>query len=529
MLQTEETSEFVRHEPCPACGSRNNLARYTDGHGYCFGCEYYEHGDEEQLERRDMLQGKATAISSRKLTKATCEKFKYIVAKEDGNSVQVAQYFDERQNLIAQKIKDKDKNFRWTPSGFPKVGLYGQWLWRDGGKQVTITEGEVDCLSVSQAQGNKWPVVSLSNGVTSSVNQIKQNLEWLDKFDRVNLCFDMDEAGRKYVEKCAELFAPGKAHIVNLPLKDPSDMLVAGRDKELIDCLWGAKPYNPDGIVSYDDMLGYLQRPKNKASMPYPFQGLNEKTQGIRKGELVTVVAGTGVGKSQLCRQIAYSLLEQGERVGYIALEESVQRTIEGFISLDLKQPIHTDFRDWDSLDKKERKEREQSLCKLVKLYCYDHFGSIDSDNLLSRIRFLTKANDVSWIVLDHLSIMSSAFYEGDERRMIDATMTNLRSLVQETNCGMILVSHLRRPSGDKGYEDGLAVTMNALRGSHSIGQLSDIVISVERNITGEEQNVSKLVVQKNRTTGLTGPACFVRFDPASTEMQECMDFEEVF
>ena len=35
-------SNFVRHEPCPNCNSRDNLARYSDGHAYCFGCEYRE-------------------------------------------------------------------------------------------------------------------------------------------------------------------------------------------------------------------------------------------------------------------------------------------------------------------------------------------------------------------------------------------------------------------------------------------------------------------------------------------------------
>lgn len=37
---TEAT--FVKHESCPACGSRDNLGRYTDGHAWCFGCGYYE-------------------------------------------------------------------------------------------------------------------------------------------------------------------------------------------------------------------------------------------------------------------------------------------------------------------------------------------------------------------------------------------------------------------------------------------------------------------------------------------------------
>ena len=36
------TEDFVRHEPCPQCSSRDNLARYSDGHAYCFGCEYRE-------------------------------------------------------------------------------------------------------------------------------------------------------------------------------------------------------------------------------------------------------------------------------------------------------------------------------------------------------------------------------------------------------------------------------------------------------------------------------------------------------
>jgi twinkle protein len=33
---------FVRHEPCPACGSRDNLARYSDGSAWCFGCHHTE-------------------------------------------------------------------------------------------------------------------------------------------------------------------------------------------------------------------------------------------------------------------------------------------------------------------------------------------------------------------------------------------------------------------------------------------------------------------------------------------------------
>lgn len=33
-------SYFLRHTSCPNCGSRDNLALYSDGGGWCFGCRY---------------------------------------------------------------------------------------------------------------------------------------------------------------------------------------------------------------------------------------------------------------------------------------------------------------------------------------------------------------------------------------------------------------------------------------------------------------------------------------------------------
>ena len=51
------------------------------------------------------------------------------------------------------------------------------------------------------------------------------------------------------------------------------------------------------------------------------------------------------------------------------------------------------------------------------------------------------------------------------------------------TGIGLILVSHLRRPEGNKGYEDGIQTSLNSLRGSHAISQLSDSVIALERKL----------------------------------------------
>ena len=53
MQRLTSDSTFVQHEPCPACrakgddASGNNLARYSDGHGYCNACGYYQAPDGE--------------------------------------------------------------------------------------------------------------------------------------------------------------------------------------------------------------------------------------------------------------------------------------------------------------------------------------------------------------------------------------------------------------------------------------------------------------------------------------------------
>ena len=77
----------------------------------------------------------------------------------------------------------------------------------------------------------------------------------------------------------------------------------------------------------------------------------------------------------------------------------------------------------------------------------------------------------------------------------------------------MILISHLRRAQGDKGHEDGASVSLGQLRGSHSIAQLSDLVVALERDISNGD-NRSCLKVLKNRFNGQTGPAGNLAYNP---------------
>ena len=147
-------------------------------------------------------------------------------------------------------------------------------------------------------------------------------------------------------------------------------------------------------------------------------------------------------------------------------------------------------------------------------LYCFDGFGSYDPDLVYNRIEYMATGLDCKVVFLDHLSILLSGL-DGDERRMLDITMTKLRSLVERTGIALFLVSHLRRSSNDKqSHEEGGRVTLSQLRGSHSIAQISDQVVALEANQQSDaERSFTTVRVLKNRYSGETGIACKLEYD----------------
>ena len=534
----QQDSDFVSRGPCNDCPSSDACATYADGHTHCFSCGKHTNEVTEwkptlppSLHEQMAELGSSTnagfiettfrGLGKRCIDGDTCRKWEYGYGSYNGQLVQVANYQDEGGQLIAQKIRFKSKDFRWVGDA-KSVRLWGEHLWRDGGRMVVITEGEIDALSISQLYGNKYPVVSVPNGAQSAKKAVLNSLDWLEKFDSVIFCFDNDDPGKAAAVECSVLLSPGKSKLCRLPLKDANEMLQAGRGKELIDLIWGAKVYRPDGIVAGEDVWSLVTKESTAKSIPYPWEGVTKVTHGLRTGELVTFCAGTGVGKSQVCREIAHWLLQSGEKVGYIALEESVKRSAMSLISLHLNKPVHLDE---SLLNKEELRTAFDNAIGKDKVVFYDHWGSLDNDNLLNRLKYMIRSCGCNWIVLDHLSLVVSGLSDGDERRNIDNAMTRLRSLVQETGAGVLLVSHLKRPDGNKGHEEGQRTTLAQLRGSAAIAQLSDMVIGLERDLQDEDsKNVTTVRCLKNRFSGVTGVCCNLLFNPDTGRMVETDD-----
>ena len=455
-------------------------------------------------------RGSATRLNKRGLSEKTCEKYKIY---REGNILRFY-YHNKNGQPVGAKVRTADKDFTWE--GESDGSFFAQHLCRGKGKRIVITEGEIDAATYAELYPT-WDVVSLPSGAAGAKKAIQKNLEFLQGYEEVLLWFDNDEPGQEAAKAAAGVLPPGKAYIARLEAyKDLSDAWQEGDQTAIDKAFFNRQEYRPDGIVEGKSLLELVTTPQPPNDYDYPFQGLQRILHGIQLNSLVCITAGSGIGKSSFCRELATSLLQAGERVGYLALEESNRRTALGLMSAAVGKPLHLGEHDHKTLVQAFDSTMANWNC-----YLFDGFGSYDPDVIYNRIEYLASGLDCKIIFLDHLSILLSGL-DGDERKMIDQTMTRLRSLVERTGIVLFLVSHLRRTSSDQNHEEGARVTLGQLRGSAAIAQLSDAVIALERDQqSGSGNSATTVRVLKNRYSGETGIACTLNYDLNTCKFNE--------
>ena len=536
---------FVKyHQPCYLCDSSDAVSVNDDGSAYCFSCDKripnYEVKEgvnknivqEIKVHRTNSvneIEGEFLALNDRGISLATAKKYNVkSTTNQNGDVVQHFYPYCIASEVTSYKVRGEGKHFTWRGSS-QGTGLFGESAFKDSGKFITLVEGECDAMAAYELLGSKWPVVSVKSGAAGAARDVKNSLEFLEKFDCVVINFDNDKAGREGAKAVARLLTPSKAKILTMPddFKDANEMLRAKRAQAYVDAWWGAKLYTPSGVLNISEQKLDFNNREQRESIPYPWSGLNKKLYGMRRGELVTLTGGTGLGKSSITRELEHWLITHTkDNVGIIALEEDWRRTVDGILSIEANARLY--------IDQEREQFSEDDLNKYFdniyggenkdRVWIHSHFGITNIDEIFSKLRFLIVGCGCKWVFVDHLHMLVSSMSEGDERRAIDNIMTRLRSIVEETGVGLVLVSHLRRVDGNRGHENGISVSLSHLRGSQSIAQLSDCVIALERDQQSddpEEANTTHMRVLKSRYTGDVGMGTHLLYDRETGRLRE--------
>lgn len=542
--------------PCWTCTSSDAVARYSDPERlHCFSCGKTKFINPDGATSRVTVQaspvaqglqeviasGALRAIPSRHLTEATCHKFGYTVRKRKGRLQHLAVYRKPDGTPVGVKIRDtgedgSEKEFAWV--GDSKDQLFGRHLWSAGGRMLVICEGEIDTLTVSQAQNNQYPVVGIPNGAPEASRAIAKNLDWVNTFEKVIIGFDMDSQGQEAALACAALLPPGKAFIAKWTAKDPNAMLQQGQGEAITRCIWNADPYRPDGIL---DIRKVTMEPPAMGT-PWAYRVLTRWTIGRRGGEVYTIGAGSGLGKTDFLAETIAATIAGTTREGdtfapegfaLFAYESGAAQTKQAILGKLVAKRFqfpqgHPDC-GWTQEDL-IRAETHLDACWASggKCFILDSKGAADWERSKDLARFLHHSEGITNFMWDPISALVAG--EEDERKMLDQITLEAASLAVELNSKVYLVSHLTRPKEGPTHEEGGRVKLGQFRGSNGIGMYSNFVFGLERNQQADtevERCTTTIRAVKDRLTGnSTGETFKLHYDRITGTLD--MAYEEV-
>lgn len=509
----------LSRNPCPECGSNDNLITYLTESGYerskCKtpGCNYTMSTENTSVVTKQqitpgaepevqLMLGEIQALEDRGISLETCQDYDYRVQGE----YQIMNYPDGDQKI--RLGHGKEKKIFWTKNR-AKSNFFGQNRDHNTKYPLVIAEGEIDAMSIYQAGvGN---VISVRDGAGSLVNQLHDNLAYLLTFTEVIVVMDNDKAGNEALRLALEQ-NDLKFKIAKMPEgQDPNDFIKSGQVEELLNIIESADYPRPTGLVTGAELdFATLLKPESKG-LQTPFPLFNTITGGIKKGRLYVVGGGTGTGKSTYLRELAYHMIEKqpGIKIANLFLEEQQKTTLKAYFALDNNIPYHIFAENPNMITPAEFEYSRKKFSSDNLMFTSASF-ELNSQRLFQILEYLAFSKKYDIIILDHISMVAgtSNVSRNGERRDIDDLMYKIVSIINKCDTTILAAVHLTDPSQGKDYEEGRVVKMSDFRGSGAIKQTADVCIGLERNMMHENQQTKlQTRILKNRISAKLGPA----------------------
>lgn len=535
------------------CGSGDGIQVFLQDDGtedaYCFACgKFYSSEDlsgnpkqyssvvvpmvrqENKMDLNKIKKLPSSEIEDRNLSKDTVEHFSVGVEHSEETGEIIKHYYPDTRNgdIVGYEVRDtRDKKFSAVGDRKGDIDLWGSHLVTSG-KKLFITEGRLDAMSLFQSIIENRPekynkhtpaVVSLTRGAQGAASDLINNRKYLNNFDDIVLCFDMDQAGQKALRDCIKIIPTAKA--VTLPLKDASDMLIAGRSAELFDlAVWNAQPVRMGEVVDVVDVIEKaMERPQ--MGIPFPWTTVTKACFGIRPHTIHCVGAAPKIGKTDHQHQLVHHLVfNEKIKVGMFDLENSPVRTAKKLASKHAKV-------DFTRPDKEYSDEllRSTLLSMNGMVRFYDRGASRDWDDIRIAMQEMHLLDGINIFILDPLTALVSRYSSSEANDKLNEIATDMADLVQSYPITLFCYSHVNpKPKGSKPHEAGAKVLSSEFTGSRAMEKWFHYGHGISRDRTDdcpeENKNMSQFYMLFDREYGQTYN-CDVFFDEATVTYLE--------
>ena len=483
--------EFSHHETCPKCHSADNLAVYTNGQNtksYCFSSECgYSDGYDNQTQRLKLPE---ISIKESKLRNIHAATFKLYGVGTDETNVYFP-YFKDGVPIAAKVRSLREKDFSWLGNNSDHLLFGMQTIKANNRREVILTEGEYDACAAFQMTG--IPSLSIPNGAKSAAKSVKKNLEYLESFKTIYVCFDNDEAGQEAADAVMEVIRAGQGKLVRLDLKDAceySKNLDSDGFKQALTLAQAKKVssyYASDVLV--EKWLNFFSA-STREGIKSGIIGLDKLGYRLRAGEITTIMASPAVGKSTLVRQIAANCVDQGLNVLLCPFEELDIKYYAQVVGMCEQKKL--------AQENLTLNERMNLIGKYKdKLFLSNIPPTIQPKDISHILGYACRSEDIDLVIWDNIT--KSTASSPNQTQDIQATMSQLVSVAQACNTHILIVSHTSR---NKDLKDGDAPSMYQGFNSGAIERFSDTVISMGRE---PESNNCQVAIRKERYNNCVG------------------------
>lgn len=256
-------------------------------------------------------------------------------------------------------------------------------------------------------------------------------------------------------------------------------------------------------VITIEDSTGWfikymeeIDQRKAQKPLKYDIPGLNKKLGGLKRGELTTLSARPGVGKSTLALQTAEAIANEGHKVLYFNLEMTMHQIGDRLI-LKHTDVLHDHLRNGE-LTREEWDKVTVLMDRLDKVNTNIVFKNSNSN--IDYFNRIIEEEQPELIIVDQLSHLTSSLTAPNIREKYIYMVERLKHMAIKYDVPVLLLAQLNRESTNQ-----TEPTLEGLKESGVIEETSDNVLLLyinkdEKDIKEEHMALPCIVkIAKNR------------------------------
>lgn len=227
---------------------------------------------------------------------------------------------------------------------------------------------------------------------------------------------------------------------------------------------------------------------------------LDNNITGFNGGDLITIFAFSGVGKTTLAAQIALNVIRQKKKVLFFSLEMPKEQIRDRIISNLTNIPFR---------NIKYGKLQDEELNKVIMAngYLSRDKGLLVSEedelvDITSKIQYEVLKNNVDIVFIDYINLVNITGNNKEEHQKITECTRLFKKLAKSIKKPIVILAQGKQESAHKMQNKNMAlwdkVAVNDIAGGASIYRDSDIVLGMYRNVELDNKLVRDYLVKEN-------------------------------